>query len=49
MDAAGVEPLVKTIRMGGKTYSRNPKEEIEFLDETKTTSSNIEDDDDDLA
>jgi hypothetical protein len=39
-----------TIRMGGKTYKKTQtKEEIEFLDETKTTSSNIEDDDDDLA
>jgi hypothetical protein len=54
MDAAGIEPPTKTVRIGGKTYRRKPKEEsnaseeeIKFLDEaTATTNSNIEDDDD---
>jgi hypothetical protein len=38
MDAAGVEPPVKTIRMGGKTYRSKA-----------TTTFNIEDEDDELA
>src|ERR1035441_6271847 len=40
-----------TIRMGGKTYKKaQPKEEIQFLDDTTaTTSFNIEDEDDELA
>lgn len=41
-----------TIRMDGKTYKKaQPKEEIEFLDESKasTTAFNVEDEDDDLA
>jgi DNA-binding MarR family transcriptional regulator len=51
MDAAGIEPPVMTVRMGGKTYRRKPKEEVEFLDESKasTTAFNIEDEDDELA
>jgi hypothetical protein len=37
-----------SIKMGGKTYSSKPNEEIQFLDDDKAkTNSNIEDDDDD--
>jgi hypothetical protein len=51
MDAAGIEPPTKTVRIGGKTYRRKPKEEIQFLedDTTATKPFNIDDDDDDLA
>lgn len=39
-----------TIRLGGKTYKKaQPKEEMEFLDESKVTSFNIEGDYDELA
>jgi hypothetical protein len=40
-----------TIRMGGKTYKNaQPKEEIQFLDDDKaTTSFNLDDEDDELA
>jgi hypothetical protein len=35
-----------TIRMGGKTYKKaQPKEEVDFFDESKTTSFNLEGDD----
>jgi hypothetical protein len=44
MNDAGIEPPDKTVRMGGKTYSRKPQEEIQFLDGDKaTTTFNIED------
>lgn len=57
MNAAGIEPPVKTIRMGGKTYIRKPsgeskvcEERIEFLDDTTGTPTfNIEEADDDYA
>jgi len=49
MKTAGIEPPAKTVRMGGKTYSRKPQEEIQFLeDTTATTTFNIEDEDDEL-
>lgn len=50
MNDAGVEPPAKIVRMGGKTYSRKPQEEIQFLDGDKaTTTFDIENEDDELA
>lgn len=50
MDAAGITPPVKTVRMGGNTYRRKSKEENNVPDNcTATTNFNIEEDDDDLV